>query len=551
MKRRRVFRALVGWGIFSFAVLQVFEPIMHGLHLPEWTLSAAVLVLAAGFPATLVLAWIFDLGPSGIERTPPAGDAPGGTPRFGRKRLLAALVLIGVVLAAPGLAWWFLLRERAPAGKGATAAFPAGAAAPPSIAVLPLVNISGDPGQDYFGDGITEEITSKLSRLRSLAVTARTSAAKYKGSTKSAREIGGELGVGYLVEGSVRRAGDRVKVNASLVRTSDAVQVWSEDQDARIDDIFDVQDRIAGRIVEALGLKLTPVEASALADWGTRNARAYDEFLKGTTRYAQGADDPRILRESIALFERALAIDPGFAPAIASLATALSMQYRDVDGSPATLKRAESLAARAMELAPQLPESLKAAGDVRAVKFDYAGAGRLYRQGVEATPRDHVAWDELCWMLGYAGPPYLEEGEAACRRALELAPWYWAAHYHLLRVHVQQGRLAEAEADLRALEAATDAGMVHSGRYWLAMATGRWKDAIRATAEGRDTNLIAAWRAMALAQAGEKDRAFRELDRALAKGFKDGNDLRKARWWEPLRSDPRWAATLRRHGIAP
>ncbi|HQR30985.1 MAG TPA: hypothetical protein PLL32_11290 [Anaeromyxobacteraceae bacterium] len=550
MKRRRVLRALVGWGIFSFAVLQVFEPIMHGLRLPEWTLSATVLLLGAGFPATLVLAWIFDLGPSGIERTPPAEDAAGGKPRFGRKRLLATLVLIGVVLAAPGLAWYFLWRGRAPAGTGATGASPAGAPAMPSIAVLPLVNISGDPGQDYFGDGITEEITSKLSRLRSLAVTARTSAAKYRGSTKSAREIGSELGVGYLVEGSVRRAGDRVKVNASLVRTSDAVQVWSEDQDARIDDIFAVQERLATRIVEALGLKLTPLEASALASWGTRSARAYDEFLKGKVRFEDGADDPRVLRDSVLFFEKALSLDPDFAPALAYLAQATALTYRDFDSSPATLARAESLASRALALDPQLPVALKAAADVRANRFDYLGAIPLYRRVVEATPRDHVAWDQLCWALGYAGPPHLEEGERACQKALALQPGYFPSLYHVLRIHVQQGRMPEADANLAALRAATDTQLRDAGTFWVALGAGRARDAL-AAAELNSTHLSLAWQAMALAQLGEVDRAFQTLERSLASGYADGNDLRSSEFWSPLRSDPRWAATLSRHGIAP
>ncbi|MGA8892051.1 MAG: hypothetical protein WB493_10815 [Anaeromyxobacteraceae bacterium] len=545
-----MFRALVGWGIFSFAILQVFEPVMHGLHLPDWTLSAVVVVLAAGFPATLVLAWIFDLGPAGIERTPSTGTTADGKPRFGRKRLVAALVLIGVVLAAPGLGWYFLWRDRAPAPKPATAASPAGSTALPSVAVLPFVNISGDPGQDYFGDGITEEITSKLSRLRSLAVTARTSAAKYKGSTRSAREIGGELGVGYLVEGSVRRAGDRVKVNASLVRTSDAVQVWSEDQDARIDDIFAVQERLATRIVEALGLKLSPVEASALANWGTRNPKAYDEFLKGQARFEAGADDPKVLRDSVASFEKALAIDPNFAPALALLAQATSLAYRDFDSSPATLARAESLASRAMALDPQLPAALKAAADVRANRYDYAGAVPLYRRVVEAIPRDHVAWDQLCWALGYAGPPHLEEGEEACQKALALLPGYFPSLYHLLRIQVQQGRMAEAEASLKALKAATDTQLGDAGTFWVSMGAGRTRDAL-AAAERNSTALSLAWQAMALAQLGEADRAFEKLERALGGGYADVADLRNSRFWAPLRADPRWASALQRHRITP
>ena len=544
-----MFRALVGWGIFAFAVLQVFEPVMHGLHLPDWTLSAVVVVLAAGFPATLVLAWIFDLGPAGVERTPPAEPAADGTSRSRLRfpRVVPILVALGIVAAAPGLAWYFLRRDPAAAARPA----PGAPGSIPSVAVLPLVNISGDPGQDYFGDGITEEITSKLSRLRGLTVTARTSAAKYKGSTRSAREIGGELGVAYLVEGSVRRAGDRVRVNASLVRTSDAVQVWSEDQDARIDDIFAVQDRLAGRIVEALGLKLTPIEASALANWGTRNARAYDEFLKGQARFGDGADDPKVLRDAIAHLDRALAIDPDFAPALAVLAQATALAYRDFDSSPATLARADSLAGRAIALDPQLPAALKAVGDVRANRYDYVGAVPLYRKVVEATPRDHVAWDQLCWALGYAGPPNLEEGELACRRAQALQPGYFPSHYHLLRIHVQQGRMAEAKADLAALKAATDTQLTEAGSFWEAMGDGRPRDALAAIDKPEATSLNLAWRAMALAQLGEKDRAFEKLEAALAGGYADVSDLRRSKFWAPLRADPRWEATLARHGIAP
>jgi TolB-like protein len=556
LKRRRVFRAMIGWGIFSFAVLQVFEPVMHGLRLPEWTLSAVVVGLAAGFPATMVLAWVFDLGPEGIERTPPvpAGQAPGA--RLRGARLALVLVALGTLAAVPGLAWYFLRHDRGAAPPATPVPPPlAASAAPspatPSVAVLPLKNISGDASQDYFGDGMTEEVTSKLSRLRGLAVTARTSAARYRGSEKTAREIGGELGVAYLVEGSVRRAGDRVRVSASLVRTSDAVQVWSEDLDARLDDIFAVQDRLATRIVEALGLKLTPLEASALANWGTRNARAYDEFLKGKVRFEDGGDDPGILKDAMAHFDRALAIDPDFAPALAYRAQATALEYRDFDSSPAVLARADALATRAVALDPQLPEALKAAGDVRANRYDYLGALPLYRRVVEVIPRDHVAQDQLCWALGYAGPPHLEEGEQACRRAQALQPGYFPSHYHLLRIHVQQGRMAEAEADLAALKAANATQLVDAGTFWVAMGAGRPRDALAAVRDRDPTALNFAWQAMALAQVGEVDRAFAALDRAMAGGYADAADLRRSTFWAPLRADPRWAATLARHGIAP
>jgi hypothetical protein len=193
LRRRRVIRALVGWGIFAFAVLQVYEPLMHGLHLPEWTLSLVILVLAGGFPVTVMLAWIFDLRTTGIERTEPAAGAPT------RARLAALLLGFGLLTAVPGLAWYFLGRN---ASQRPAAGQPSGAT--PSVAVLPFANLSGDAAQDYFADGMTEEITGKLSRLKGLSVAAGSSVARYRKSPSGPREIGAELQVAHVLEGSVR-----------------------------------------------------------------------------------------------------------------------------------------------------------------------------------------------------------------------------------------------------------------------------------------------------------------------------------------------------------
>jgi TolB-like protein len=552
LKRRRVFRALIGWGIFAFAVLQVFEPVMHGLHLPEWTLSLVVLLLAAGFPATVMLAWIFDLSAEGIERTPPDPSAGGETGRRSRARVAILLVALGLLSAVPGLGWYFFWRVPAlPASvTSASGPAPGATAALRTVAVLPLVNLSGDPAQEYFSDGITEEITSKLSRLSGLAVTARTSAAPYKGSRRSAREIGAELAVAYLVEGSVRKAGDRIRVTTSLVRTADAIQLWSEDQDARLDDVFAVQARIAARIVEALGLKLTPGEERTLRTWGTRNAAAYDEYLKGQALFNEGADKRPVLEATQVHFEKALAIDPGFAPALAGLSSCEALVYRDWESQPGHLDRAEALAGRALALDPQLVPAIKAAADVRGFRFDYLGAAVQYRQVTQLTPRDHVGWDQLCWALGYAVPPVLDEAEAACRRALELQPNYPPSWYHLLRVHVLSGRLDAADADLAELHRVSGGGLLPAATFWIAMGRGRPAAALAAIKE-RATNLDQAWQVMALAQLGRKDQAFAALERALAGGYRDLPDLREGRWYQPLRTDPRWAATLARHGLGP
>ena len=559
LKRRRVIRALVGWGILAFAVLQVYEPVMHGLHLPDWTLSFVVLLLGVGFPITVALSWIFDLSAEGVSRTSPAPEPPGNqvvARRSHRARLAFLLAAMGILAALPGLGWYFLWRDQArpaPVAIVGPSGSRSAAQADPvkTVAVLPLLNLSGDASQEYFSDGMTEEITSKLSRLSGLAVTARTSAARYKGSTRSAREIGAELAAAYLVEGSVRRAGDRIRVTASLVRTTDAIHLWSEDFDGRLDDVFAVQARIAGRIVEALGVKLTPGEERSLGAWGTRNAAAYDEYLKGQVRFGEGPDERTNLDAARAHFEKALAIDPGFAPAMAGLASCEAMRYRNWGSRADLLDSAEALAGRALALDPQLLPALKAAAIVRGHRFDYPGAAVQYRRVIELAPRDHFAWDQLCWALGYSIPPVLEEAEAACRRGIDLQPSYPSTWYHLLRVHVLSGRLDAAEADGAELERLSPGTVLaSSGRFWIAMGRGRPAEALAELA-GRTTNLDDAWRVMALAQLGRKDQAFGMLEAAMAGGYRDVADLRGSRWYEPLRLDPRWAATLRRHGFEP
>ncbi len=461
-----------------------------------------------------------------------------------RRRTLALVVagaLAGGVIAAAAIHW------RAPA------ASPVGA--PVTLAVLPLVNLSGDAGQEYFSDGMTEEITGKLSRLRGLAVTARTSVMRYKGSARGAREIGAELGVAYLVEGSVRRAGDRIRVTATLVKTTDAFQLWSEEFDARLDDVFAVQERVALSIVDALDLRLTSTETRLLKDWGTRNAAAYDEFLKGNA-LVQHFQEIDKLHAAQGHFERALALDPEFAPALAGLASAEAQTFRNFDSDPARLARAESLVHRALAIDPQLTRAHMAAGEIRVMRYDYAGAAERFRQVAGSEPGNFQAWDYLCFALGYMSPPRVDEGERACRRAIELNPGYAESYYHLARILVlaPRPRIAEAEDAIAQLaEHYPRSTLVQSGRFWILLAAGRARDAlplVDADAAFSRTPLAAAWRVAALAQAGEHERALAVLEDALSRGYRDVADLRGSRWYEPIRSDPRFERTLARHGLA-
>jgi len=424
LRRRRVFRVIVGYGIFSFAVLQVTEPVLHAYDLPVWVLTAVVTGLVVGFPSAIILSWLYDLTAQGVKRTPTATGS--GLRAVRRSSLVAMLAGVAVLAALPILGWyaWQRTSERR---SGALA--PVGT---PSVAVLPFANLSGDPAQDYFSDGMTEEITGKLARLRNLAVAAGSSVARYRKSTAGPREIGAELGVAHVLEGSVRRSGDRIRVSARLVKTANAFRVWTEDFDATVDDIFAVQERVATRIVEALGVHLAPGESRTLTDWGTRNAAAYDEYLRGIAEVEHFYDRPR-LESGRGHLERALAIDPNFAPALAGMADVEIELHRNFDGDPERLVRAEAAARRALELDPRLSLGRINLAAVKANRYDYDGTARELRTVTTDDKRNYIAWDRLCWVLGYAEPPQAVEGERACRRALEINPAYGEAYYHLVR----------------------------------------------------------------------------------------------------------------------
>lgn len=418
---------------------------------------------------------------------------------------------------------------------------------PVTLAVLPLTNLSGDPGQEYFSEGITEEITGRLSRLRGMAVAARTSVERYRRTVLGAREIGAELGVAYLVEGSVRRAGDRIRVRVSLVHSADALQLWSDDVDATLDDIFAVQERVATRVVTALGLKLGPDETRSLRAWGTRNARAYDQYLRGQALVLHWHDLQK-LQEARSHFEQALDLDPEYAPALAGLASAAAQTYRNIDSNPAYLSRAQGLVDRALEIDPRLTRARMARGELRAVCFDYAGAAQVFREIVVDEPRNYFAWDLLCWALGYMNPPPLAEAEEAGRRALEINPDYAEPYYHLLRVYALQGSFEMAERALNHLEEHfPSSSLCRSGRFWLLLAQGRPREA--ATVLESDTgltgNLRKAMLAAAWAQAGELERALALLEEALLEGYRDDGNLRRSPWFTALRAHPRFESLLR------
>ena len=266
LKRRRVFRALVSYGIAAFAVLQIIEPVMHGLHWSEAVLSYVVAGLAGGFPVVVALAWIFDVNSGRIERTAP------GSLRGTRAGVI--LSVIALLAASPIVVWYFVHRARSADSPGATAATAPG----PSIAVLPLVNLSSDKEQEYFSDGLSEELLNLLAKVPNLRVAARTSTFAFKGKNEDVSTIAQKLHVATVLEGSVRKAGDQIRITTQLVNASDGYHLWSETYDRRVTDVFAVQDEIAGAVVAALKMKLLH---SPTSEERRTAPEAYTQYLLG------------------------------------------------------------------------------------------------------------------------------------------------------------------------------------------------------------------------------------------------------------------------------
>jgi adenylate cyclase len=481
LRRRRVLRVLAGYGIAAFAVLQVAEPVIHALHLQDWILTAVVLVLGLGFPVAVALAWAFDIQPDGVVRTTPSPTAPGGN-----WEEVAPVLLLGVAAAAPGIGWvllhrggageapsWLLgwsvvalvialfflalmlYRRGRPAGSAVAAE--TSRAERPAVAVLPFDDLSQERDQDYFCDGIAEELLGALCGLSGLRVVSRSSSFQFKGKAIDVREVGRTLGATTLLEGSVRREGRRVRVSARLVDAREGFELWSERFDREVEDTFAVQEEIAQAVVQAMQLRLTSQEESRLRKVGasrsTRSAEAYDLYLRGRHQLMQLGD--RRIRAALECFRQAVALDPGFAQAHAGLADAnfVLLQW-NLDIEHADELRAEGLRASevALRLDPELAEARLARANVLSLLGRHEEAERDFRRAMALNP----GWGDACYFYGRAlfGTGRHDEAAEAYEEAARRNPDDFAALSMLEGAHVQRrDPTAARAAGLRALAA--------------------------------------------------------------------------------------------------
>jgi len=435
LKRRNVLKVGAAYLVVAWLLIQVVATLAPQLQLPDWAPRLITLALLVGFPIAIVMAWVFERAPDGLKVEP----AP-----FGNKRLFA----IAGMLAVAAVGWYLKGQSPLPGDTGGAAD------GPMSVAVLPFANLSGDAEQEFFSDGMTEELLNVLAKIPTLKVAARTSVFEFKDKGGDVREIGAKLGVSHIVEGSVRRDGPQVRVTAQLIRVADGFHVWSETYDRELKGVFALQDEIARRIAEQLRGSLA-VGAAPAARVGI-DPEAYDAYLKARVSYRARRNLPLV----IAQLENAVMRAPEFAAAWASLSLAREVAYwtttplqRIALGE--ALPQMRAAAERAAALDPAAAITLHALGNVARGEHRYAEAERLYLRAIEAEPTYADVREDHAELLFGVGRD--EDSLAAARELVTMEPMveiFWFRIADLAATLDRQDLLDEAVAHMA--EAAPD-----------------------------------------------------------------------------------------------
>jgi serine/threonine-protein kinase len=431
LKRRNVYKVAVAYIVGGWALSQGVAQVFPVFDVPNWAIRLVVLLIIIGLPVALVLAWAFEITPQGIKRTETA-DAMPQTERQ-KKNAWIYVVLLGAVVS---IGLFFLGRYSA-----APAAGPG-----KSIAVLPLINESGDPKDEYFSDGLSEELIAALAQISGLKVIGRSSSFRFKDRKEEPKAIGEKLGVTTLLDGTVRKQGDKVRIVAELVNAADGIQLWTDTFDRQLKDIFKVQQEIAQAVAQKLKVTLLGTDSRSPQASATDNAEAHNAYLQGHFYLVRrNAED---FRKAIDYYDQAIQLDPKYALAYAERGEALVFMGDLTGQRPTAYPRAHIDAEKAVAIAPDLAEARAALGFVLFLaewKFT-EGLAELMR-AKELSPTNPTANDLLARIIVYLGR--IDEAERQARQAVELDPLSTVTHGNLARVLFYAGKLDEADAAAR------------------------------------------------------------------------------------------------------
>jgi len=576
LKRRNVYKVAVAYAVVSWLLIQAASIFLPAFDAPPWVMKIFIIVIVFGFPVALIFSWAFEITPEGIKLESEIEPNKSMTRRTGRK--IVALTIALAVVAA-GLFVYQLVRSKSPVTPRQSEA----ATVPnKSIAVLPFDNLSRDPDNAYFCEGVQDEILTRLAKVADLKVISRTSTQHFKSTPDNLPQIAKQLGVAHVLEGSVQKASDQVRVNVQLINALTDAHLWADTYDRKLTDIFAVESDIAKTIADTLQAKITGSEKNSIAKAPTANPEAYELYLKG--RFFWNKRSGVDLRKAIEFFNQAIAKDPNYALAYAGLADSylLLPNY----GGAATadvVPPARAAVTKALELDNSLAEAHASLGlldtlDLRLersithferavqLKPNYATAHHWLglahlslghfdqaiaegKRAAELDPLSVIINADFAWT--YASAHRLDEAEAQARKTLEIDPRFFLAHYYLGGTRQAKGQLTEAIAEY---QQAFDL----NGDFYSLAALGQayaragskaeaQKVLARLNEEAKSRHVAPyAW-ALFYLGLGDKNRALDELETAYQRG--DTNYLFVLKvdpLFDDLRGDPRFEALVQK-----
>lgn len=595
LKRRNVFRVAIGYVITAWLLLQVVDLVLENINTPDWVMQVFMLALAIGFPLAIFFAWAFEMTPEGVKREADVDRSKSIAPQTGRK--MDRNIIIALTLALAYFAYDKFLVQAPDSPPPSTPAIGSSAEIPTepepapspitgekSVAVLPFVNMSDDAENEYFSDGISEELLNVLVRVEGLRVPSRTSSFTFKNSNKKLEDIGRELQVNHILEGSVRKSGDRIRVTAQLIEVNTDTHLWSETYTRQLDDIFAVQDEIAQAIVKALKVTLTGNNQAPIQSRSTSSVEAYNKYLLG--RHLWNQRTPASLLASVEPLREAIALDSQYGRAWEALADAyvLIPEYRS-----GSIREYIPLAHEAIDSALGInPQSARALTTSAYIKFmydydfedaranfkraididpDYATAHQWYgellategeldaaldqlRLARKADPLAHIMPHDMGWFLMWTDRS--DEAYQYFQESIELNPNFQNAYRNLAQLQMKEGHFDPARENVRKcysimkLDPATDLAVVDALEN-----PALKKNAVALVLADGQTGDGTMGKARMLMFLGEPELALNSLEKGFEQGDSYAVHMKRMDIYDPLRENPRFQALLTKMNMWP
>ena len=472
LKRRHVYRVAIAYAVVAWLLVQVATQVFPFFEIPNWAVRLVVLLTVLGFPVALVIAWAFEMTPEGLKRD--ANMAPNEyIPRWSTRRFAALIVSIAILAAGVPL---FQLSRSKPTWVPWTDVAPT--PSQKSIAVLPLLNESGNPDDEYFSDGLSEELIAALAQIKELKVIGRSSSFRFKNEKEDSKSIGEKLGVSTLLEGTVRKNGDRVRIVAELVNAADGTELWSQTFDRELKDIFAVQAEIAQAVAASLELTLLGSKDNPTTMASTKSMEAHNAYLQG--HFYLERRNLEDYRKAVDFFDQAIRFDSDYALAYAERSEAWAwIGDLTSEKKKEAWKAAGSDAEKAVAVDPNLAEAHAALGWVRFfIQWQFMEGLSELRRAQQLSPGNPTASDLLARVVIYLGQ--FGEAEKMARESIELDPLAYQARISLARVLFAEGKLDETEdAARKAAELQPTAAGNHRFQVFAAIQRGDGEAALR------------------------------------------------------------------------